>query len=197
MNSNANRGGAPAAFPEDETDRAVLVRVAAGDVEIFGVIIRRYVRAVTLLAEQIVGDRDDAEDVAQEVLLIVLDQAAIFDASRSEFKTWLYAITRSVARRHNIRRQRRKLLWERWRPEQRTDPGPARQIEAREMLGRVARALQDLPPMQQQCFELHVVRGLEVGEVAAMHGISEATVRQHVFRARRVIREQLGIMEDV
>ena len=54
------------------------------------------------------------------------------------------------------------------------------------------RAMEDLSPMQRACIELVVLRGLSTEEVAVMHGISEATVRQHVFRARASLRGILG-----
>jgi DNA-directed RNA polymerase specialized sigma24 family protein len=47
--------------------------------------------------------------------------------------------------------------------------------------------------MQRACFELVAVRDLTTEEVAAMHGISESTVRQHVFRARAALR---GVLAD-
>jgi RNA polymerase sigma factor (sigma-70 family) len=52
--------------------------------------------------------------------------------------------------------------------------------------------MEDLSPMQRACFELVAVRDLSIEEVAAMHGISESTVRQHVFRARVALRRALG-----
>ncbi len=159
-------------------------------------LIRRYVRPVTLFVEQIVGDRDDAEDVAEETFLVVMRQAGSVDPRRGEFRSWLYGIARSLARRHKIRRQRRMRLWERWGDRTRVDPGPARATEAREMLARVARIVDGLPLMQRQCFELHVVRGFDVEEVATMFDVNPATVRQHVFRARRVIRARLRPTED-
>ena len=180
----------------EPTDAEVLARVAAGDVELFGVIIRRYVRSVTLLAEQLVRDRDDAEDVAEEAFVIVMEQAASFDPARASFKSWLYGIARSLARRENTLRRRRQRLWQRWRPESRVEPSPARATEARETLGRVAAIMDDLPEMQRRCFELHVVRGLDVAEVASMYEISESTVRQHIFRARQIIRKQLGALGE-
>lgn len=59
----------------------------------------------------------------------------------------------------------------------------------------VLRAIAALPPMQRACTELVVVRGLAAEEVAAMHGISESTARQHVFRARAALRHVLGERE--
>lgn len=180
----------------ESADYAILAQIAAGDQDALGVLIRRYVRPVTLFAEQIVGDRDDAEDVAEETFLVVMRQAGSVDSGRGEFRSWLYGIARSLARRHKVRRQRRLRLWEQWGDRARVDPGPVRATEAREMLGRVARIVDGLPLMQRQCFELHVVRGFDVEEVATMFDVSPATVRQHVFRARRVIRARLRPTEE-
>lgn len=188
--------GAGATGPGEATDNEVMSRLAAGDTEILGVILRRYVRPVTLFAEQFVRDRDDAEDVAEETFLVVMRQCGTFDPARAAFPNWLYGIARRVARRHNTRRRRRLLLWERWHREPRVEVSSERVTEARETLGQVARILGELPEMQKQCFELHVVRGLDVAVVAAMYEISESTVRQHVFRARRIIRSQLGSLGE-
>ncbi len=174
----------------------MLAGVAEGKAQAIEALIEQFVRPVTLFAEQIVGDRDDAEDIAEETFLIVIRQAGQFTAARGDFRNWLYAIARGVARRHNERKRRRKRLWERWGGAVRSDPGPAAATEARETLARVARILDELPEMQRQCFELHVVRGLDVEEVAAMFDVSASTVRQHVFRARKVIRARLREVED-
>lgn len=196
MNSLRSRDSAEAPDSSDSADYAILARIVAGDQDAVGVLIRRYVRPVTLFAEQIMGDRDDAEDVAEETFLIVMRQAASVDPRRGTFRSWLYGIARSLARRHRVRRQRRLRLWELWGDRPHTDPGPARATEARETLGRVARIVDGLPLMQRQCFELHVVRGFEVEEIAIMFDVSQATVRQHIFRARRVIRARLGPTEE-
>jgi RNA polymerase sigma factor (sigma-70 family) len=58
------------------------------------------------------------------------------------------------------------------------------------------RAMETLSPMQRACFELVAVRGFSNEEVAAMHGITESTVRQHVFRARAVLRDMLSGSQD-
>ena len=53
------------------------------------------------------------------------------------------------------------------------------------------RAMQKLSTMQRACFELVMLHGLSNQEVALMHGIAESTVRQHVFRARAVLKDVL------
>jgi RNA polymerase sigma-70 factor (ECF subfamily) len=69
---------------------------------------------------------------------------------------------------------------------------PAGALDARLDGAAALRAMEDLSPMQRACLELVVLRGLSIQEVAAMHGISESTVRQHVFRARASLRTMLG-----
>ena len=62
---------------------------------------------------------------------------------------------------------------------------------ARLDVGAAERAMEELSPMQRACFELVALRDFSVEDVAAMHGISESTVRQHVFRARLALRRTL------
>ncbi|MGH7696034.1 MAG: RNA polymerase sigma factor [Gemmatimonadaceae bacterium] len=165
-----------------------------GDGTAFGVLVRRYIRAATLLAVQLLGDADEAEDVVQDAFTVVHKNVRTYDPARP-FAPWFFSIVRRLAanrRRRELRRARLLRLW-RWR----TDSGAATPPADATALARLdaeaaERVLKDLSPMQRACFELVAVRGLSIEDVAAMHGISESTVRQHVFRARAVLRGALG-----
>ncbi len=160
----------------------------------FGVLVRRYIRAATLLATQLVGDADDAEDVVQDAFTIVHREARAFDALRP-FGPWLFGIVRRLAanrRAREARRNRLLRLWGRHPDSSSTALRGDEAIVARIDAEAAARAVAGLPPMQRACFELVVTRGLSASEVAAMHGIAESTVRQHVFRARAALRAALG-----
>lgn len=176
---------------QELSDAEVLASVAKGDFEQFDLLIRRHIRSVTLLADRLVGDRDEAEDIAEEAFLVVMRQAAMFDPAEGDLRRWLYGIVQNIARRHRIKENRRRTLWERWAPGRRSDPGPGERIEARDILDKVTKVLSNLPDMQRQCFQLNVIDGFSIAEVSHMYQISEATVRQHVFRARRALREWL------
>ncbi len=56
----------------------------------------------------------------------------------------------------------------------------------------IEKAMTSLSPMQRACFELVAVKNIAVSSVAAMHGIAESTVRQHVFRARHALQRSLN-----
>jgi RNA polymerase sigma-70 factor (ECF subfamily) len=179
---------------DPSSDAELLAATSRGDGAAFGVLVRRYIRAATLLAAQLIGDADDAEDVVQDAFTIVHREARAFDASRP-FGPWLFGIVRRLASNRRARDARRSRLLRLWG---RHDdlPNTARRgdeaIVARLDAEVAARSLAALPPMQRACFELVATRGLSASEVADMHGIAESTVRQHVFRARAALRAALG-----
>jgi len=179
---------------ETRTDGELVAATARGDDAAFAVLVRRYVRQATLLAAQYLGVRHEAEDIVQDALMIVHRVARRFDADRP-FPPWFFAIVRRLAsnrRSRNSRGGRLLRLW--WRPN--VDEPVAVGFEAGLVAGIDAavarRAMNMLAPMQRACFELVAIRGLSTTEVAAMHGIAESTVRQHVFRARAALRHALG-----
>jgi RNA polymerase sigma-70 factor (ECF subfamily) len=179
---------------EGRTDGALLTATACGDDAAFAVLVRRHIRAATLLAAQWVGDRDEAEDVVQDAFVVVLRDARTFDAERP-FSPWLFAIIRRLGANRRSRASRRARLlrlWGRNTANEAASPPADDAVFARLDAATARLAMEDLSPMQRACFELVALRDLSIAEVAAMHGIAESTVRQHVFRARAALRSVLG-----
>lgn len=184
---------APAGTGSQPDDAALVARVRAGDHGAFALLVRRHVRSATLLAAQLVGDRDDAEDVVQDAFVVLYRRMAEFESGRS-VGPWLFGIVRHLAVRRRATRVRRRKLWERWaawRASEREEHSVDAQVEAGLQLRQAGDVLATLPSMQRACFELVVIRELSVVDVAEMHDITESTVRQHVFRARRALRRAL------
>lgn len=176
---------------ECDDDAALLRAAAAGDDPATTVLVRRYIRPATLLAVQLLGDRDEAEDVVAEAFMIALERASAFRAS-APLAPWLYGIVRRVAIRRHRRAFRRRFLTSRWGAEPVESLDAERLLIVRETLDRVDAIVQRLPRMQRQCFELAVYHGFDVTEITHMLGIASSTVRQHIFRARRAVREAEG-----
>jgi RNA polymerase sigma-70 factor (ECF subfamily) len=180
--------------PNDQrSDADLLAAAARGDGSAFGFLVRRYIRAATLLAAQLLGDRDDAEDIVQQAFTVVHQRAASFQDDRP-FGPWLFAIVRRLAANRRAREQRRSRLLRLWSKGTVAEPEVIRtenMLLARIDAEAARQALAELSPMQRACFELVTVRDLAPEEVAAMHDIAESTVRQHVFRARRALRHAL------
>lgn len=168
-------------------DAQLLRRAADGDNAATAALVRQYVRRATLLARQLVGDADDAEDVVAEAFVVALERATTFREGEP-VGPWFYGIVRRIAARQRRRAARRRWLLARWHPEPRSEPDPAYRVEARDAIDRVALIVKELPEMQRQCFALVVQGGLDMTEVATMFDIAPSTVRQHVYRAREAIR---------
>jgi RNA polymerase sigma-70 factor, ECF subfamily len=171
-------------------DWELLARIARGDDEACDMLVRRHIRAATLFASQLLGDRDDAEDVVQSAFILAIQRAAEFEAARP-FAPWLFGVVRRLALKTHERRNHRQLLWRRWRNEESSSVDPARQMDVASDVAVVRREMAALPAMQRACFELVVLRDVAVVDVAAMYEIAASTVRQHVFRARRELRDRL------
>jgi RNA polymerase sigma-70 factor (ECF subfamily) len=179
---------------DGRTDAALLAATARGGDDVaFAVLVRRYIRAATLLAAQFLGDRADAEDIAQEAFTVVWKHARRFDADRP-FAPWFFAIVRRLATNRRSRDRRRARLLHLWGWATGGEPASSRAettLIAHLDADAAKRALETLSPMQRACFELVSIRGLSTEEVAVMHGITVSTVRQHVFRARSALRSVL------
>jgi RNA polymerase sigma-70 factor, ECF subfamily len=177
---------------DGRADAELLAAAVHGDGVAFAVLVRRYIRAGTFLAVQLLGDRDEAEDVVQDAFTVVHRKAKTFDANRP-FGHWFFAIVRRMAANRRSRDLRRARLLRLWRgaTAEPTSPPPDDALLARVDCAIARRAMAELSPMQRACFELVAVRDLSIEEVATMYGINESTVRQHVFRARAALRTVL------
>ncbi len=188
---------------DDERSDPELVHAAArGDAGAFGMLVRRYVRPATLLATQLLGAVDDAEDCVQDAFTVVHRGARGFEAGR-DFAPWFYAIVRRLASNRRARDRRRERLSRLWGGGAAGEPATPPMddtllagIDAAASVAVATRAMDELAPMQRACFELVALRDVPIAEVAAMHAISESTVRQHVFRARAALRAVLGGERD-
>jgi RNA polymerase sigma-70 factor (ECF subfamily) len=177
---------------EDLIDR--IRAAAAGDRRAFEEIVLAKRERVVRTAYQIVGDLEDARDVAQGVLLRLWRALQRFDLER-RFDTWLYRITVNAAIDFLRERGPRGFL----QPladetgERIADPAPGADAAAdlaalqRAFLRLAAR----LAPKQRAAFVLKDIEGLETSEVARILGVTESTVRNHLLQARRLMREAM------
>ena len=168
-------------------------RARAGDETGFEELVRQCHQQIYRWALVHTGDADDAEDVAQEVLVRLHAGLRRYQA-RSRFTTWLFQITRNTAAEFHRRRKSRERALERHRALELADAESRDQSEAPPggRLARLVRAfLTDLPLRQREVFDLVDLQDHAPIEVSRMLGMNPVTVRAHLFRARRAIREQI------
>jgi RNA polymerase sigma-70 factor (ECF subfamily) len=187
----------PITASSDDDELAALARRAgAGNVRAFADLAARVRRRIRSWAHTVTLDQDDAEDIAQLVLLRLHARVAQYEG-RSRFTTWLYRVTRRLALdRRRLERRRSALLLnadvsmlalEHTDAEGRPDRLP-------DLAALVRAYLKELPARQREILELSDVQGLDSTQVGARLGIRGSTVRVYLMRARRAIR--LRILEQ-
>jgi RNA polymerase sigma factor (sigma-70 family) len=177
----------------DDSDYALIEGAQAGDGRAFDDLVRRYYERIYRWAVARTGDRDDAEDVTQEALLRLHRHLPGFDG-RSRFSTWLYQVTRSAAadlHRRRTRRARLALRVKRDSPAAIDPRGREPATDERRASDLVKTYLEKLSERQREVFDLVDLQGFSTVEVSEMLEMEPVTVRSHLFRARKAIREKI------
>jgi RNA polymerase sigma-70 factor (ECF subfamily) len=184
----------------ERSERDVIRGAQAGDERMYRELVGRYVRPAMAVAWEFTDTLEDAEDVVQEAFLRVVQALDRFDPDRP-FAPWFFTILRNVARNAAGRRALRlhAALEDVEGNESARDarPTPDELTEHLQLQARVDLELASLPDMQRTCFRLCVLEGFSSSEAAAALDLNDATVRTHVYRARRAMRTaMLPFMEE-
>jgi RNA polymerase sigma-70 factor, ECF subfamily len=160
-------------------DEDLLTLIASGDNGALGALYDRYARLVFSISLRITGDRLSAEEVTQDVFLVVWQHAASFRPSAGVVGGWLVGITRHRAI-DEIRSRQHKARGR----EIPSDDAPLDTMVSREKLDdRVAvdqdikAALAELPAAQRQAIELAYYGGMTCNEIASSVGTSSGTIK--------------------
>lgn len=175
------------------SDDALLAAMAAGDVDASAVFVRRYQARVYGLALSVIGDRNRAEDVAQEAFVRAWRHAESFDPRRGSATGWLLTITRNLAldaqRAARIRPTEPLELFLGDLAEQ--QPGPAERAVDGITAERVRAALGRLPVPQRRAVVVATFGGRTARELGEIEGIPLGTaktrIRDGLLQLRRVL----------
>jgi len=175
-------------------DRRLMVEIAARRPEALAALYDRYAGMLHALARRVLIDSSDAEEVLQEAMLQVWNQAERYDSKRSSVSTWLVLITRSRAiDRLRSRRvsERTVQAAERERRHIHTSPEGPSNVFTQERHRRLEKELASLPEEQRQVLEMAFYRGMTQSEIAAETSIPLGTVKTRTLLAVRKLRKAL------
>ena len=177
------------------TEASLLARAQAGDVSAFEQLSAGYADRLFMLLLRLLGDRAEAEDVAQEVMLRAWRGLTRFQG-RSSYFTWLYRIAVNEANRALERRARRPAAAPIGVDELQLPASPAldpaRQAENNELRRALGQALAELPPPLRTAIVLRDVEGLSTQEAAEIAGVSQAAFKSRLHQARLRVRAIIG-----
>ena len=185
------------------SDVGLFEQCRAGDPQAFARLVALHESMVWNLAARLLGDPEEARDVAQDVFLQVYRTLARFEG-RSSLKTWIYRIVVNQChnrRRFWMRRARKgtRALEELTAADEirlaESRPGrddPYEQLRRRERQRRVQAALLELSFAHRTVLLLHEVEGLSCEAIAATLQVREGTVKSRLARAREALRRRLA-----
>ena len=189
---------APAALAErwrlvagaPDPDEALVARVGRGDPDAAQTLVSRKLPRMLALAARMLGDRGEAEDVAQEAMLKAWKQAPVWKPGAAKFDTWLHRVALNLCYDRLRRRREQPMATP---PEQMdTGPAPDRGLMAADTGRRVGAALAALPERQREAVVLCHYQELGNIEAASLMEISVEALESLLSRGRRALRVALA-----
>lgn len=180
----------------EQDEKRLVEKAQAGDLDAFGELYERFSPGVFNLALRMVGSREDAEDIRQEVFLRAHRALKDFKGE-ARFSTWLYRIAANVAL-DEIRRRKPTVSADTLREESRWEAVADDQGDPQEQLDRslareaVQAALMAMPPNYRILVVLKHIEGLSYEEIAAVLGCTLTSLNVRLHRARESFRKAIG-----
>ncbi len=181
----------------EASDSTLIRSTLAGNREDFSRLVVRYQDRVCGVVCRMTGDREAARDLTQEAFVRVWFSLKKY-REKYKFSTWLFRIAVNLAVDH-LRRRRRETVLPPEEIERQSErevsslPGSADQaLLAKEKKQRLEKALRKLPPRYRAMLLLRYFEGLSYCEIARATGVPAGTVMSHLYRAKKMLREELG-----
>ena len=173
---------------QDAEDNVLVERCRNGDPAAFEPIVERYQRLLFTVALRMLGDRDEANDAAQNAFVKAYQKLDTFDSSR-RFFSWIYRILLNECL--NFRRDRHQH--EPLTPELASVGGPVELLETAERRRRVQAAVRALPVEQREVIVLRHFAELSYEAIAEILRVPAKTVKSRLHTARQRLSQMLAL----
>jgi len=179
---------------EGISDSECVQKLQQGDTDAFELLVRRHQTTIFNLIYRMLGDYEEAAEIAQEAFLSAYKSIGQF-RGEANFSTWLYriALNHASTRRNSIASWRQRTV-----PLDGTDPvddrivDPALAVEQREIQHQVQNALNSLRPDDASIILLKDMQDVPYEEMATMLNIPVGTVKSRLHRARQALKAKLA-----
>ena len=188
-------------------DVELVARAQDGDQTAFEALVRQYQgKAYAIAYNMCSGDSEEARELTQEAFLRAFRSLKNF-RGKSSFYTWFYRILINTCLDSRRRRSRWEGIFSFWRRDKHEkvssdetnaeyrDPkeysNPMAALNNKQLAQEIRQALASLPEKQRVVFQLKVLQGMRIREIAKTMGSAEGTVKSHLFRATQFMRDAL------
>jgi len=183
----------------NEVDKALVLRVQAGEKAAFDVLVKKYQQKIMNLVSGYIKDHSEVMDVTQEAFIKAYRALANF-RNDSAFYTWLYRIAINTAKNYLVARNRRPpntdvdaVDAEQYgiAPALKEHASPERLLLTEEIRKIVFDVIEDLPEDLRSAITLRELEGLSYEQIGEIMDCPVGTVRSRIFRAREAIDEKV------
>ena len=181
-------------------EQKLIRRLRLRDEDAFRQLVLLYQNKVFLLVFRMLGDRQEAEDISQEVFITVFKSIDSF-RGEAKFSTWLFRISTNLCKnrlKYLKRRARGKLqplentpAAELNHPLNSTPAQPDKVAQGNELEGAVQRAMKEIDDEFRVLIVLRDIQGMPYSEIADITGLNQGTVKSRLHRARAALRNSL------
>jgi RNA polymerase sigma-70 factor (ECF subfamily) len=179
---------------DNDPDGDLVARAGRGDHGAVRALMARKLPRMLGLAQRMLGDAAEAEDVAQEVFLRVWREAARWKPGAARFDTWMHRVALNLC----YDRLRRRRVIPMAEPPEQVDPGPSpdRSLIATDIGRRVQAAMMALPERQREALALCHYQELGNIEAAEIMQVSVEALESLLSRGRRALRAALADLQS-
>jgi RNA polymerase sigma-70 factor (ECF subfamily) len=186
----------------DETDARLVERLVARDERAFTTLVRAYERRVFSLLLRMIGNRAEAEDLAQEVFVQVFKAIGSF-RGEAKLSTWIYRIAINLCKNRSkylrVRHSGHEVDLDALKEQLPIGDAkganvaqverPDEMVSGKQVERIVQNAILELEPSFRECLVLRDVEDLSYEEIGAITGLPEGTVKSRIHRARAQLKE--------
>jgi RNA polymerase sigma-70 factor, ECF subfamily len=172
----------------DAAELDIIRRTRCGDINAFEFLVKKYERRLFIMVGNMLGDRQQVEDLVQDVFLAAFQHLADFNPEKGHFSTWLFRIARNKCL--NETRRKRDLLMA-VLPERPGPETPGTLLMRKEASELLDSALERLKFRDRMIFVLAELNGLSYAQIAVIEKINLGTVRSRLARTREKLRQLL------
>lgn len=189
-----------------QSEAALIARLQAGEEKAFEAIFNKYSPKLYNVAQRILGEPADAQEVIQEVFLTVFRKANTFQGN-SQFSTWLYRLTvnEALGKIRKSKNKQKEVEYEEFLPKFQDDGHHAvrpvvdwsdtveEQYAGQELRQLLSEALNQLKPVDKSVVVLSDVEGMSDKEIAEILNLTVSAVKTRLHRARLFLRGKLAV----
>lgn len=183
---------------EEQPDEALISRICSDDSDALGLLFSRYARLVWTIGRRILRNNEEADDLLQDVFLLVRRKASAFDPSKGSVRSLLVQICyqRAFSRRRDLARRNfysdRNVTGNTVIASHSSVPPYDEGLEARVGRATLQKALEDLSTEQRETIRLFFFEGFTLEEIAVRLDLTFGNVRHHYYRGLAKLRKHVG-----